>query len=106
MSEIIVSPEWIVGIAGVLLSLAFSYIPYLRVKYASLSGEVKRLIMLGLLVLVSVVVFMLQCYGILASNLACDKQGAITLVRYLIIAIVSNQSAYMITPQTSDVKPK
>ncbi len=48
-----VSSEMIVAIAGVVLSLLFSYIPGLRVWFAGLVAEKKQLIMLGLLVVVS-----------------------------------------------------
>ena len=42
-----VSSELIVSIAGVVLSLLFSYIPGLRTWFAALVTETKQLIMLG-----------------------------------------------------------
>ena len=98
-----ISSEIIVGAAGVILSLLFSYIPGLRTWYAALITETKQLIMLGLLILVTGAIFALGCYDILSTGIACDKYGIIALVQMLIVAIVSNQAAYMITPQTNDV---
>jgi hypothetical protein len=98
-----VSSEMLVGIAGVVLSLLFSYIPGLRTWYAALITETKQLIMLGLLVLVTTAIFVLGCYGILSTGIACDKSGAIALVQMLIVGIVSNQAAYLISPQANDV---
>jgi hypothetical protein len=98
-----ISSELIVSIAGVVLSLLFSYIPGLRTWYAALVSETKQLIMLGLLVLVTGAIYALGCYGILETNITCDKSGLVSLVFMLITGVVSNQATYMITPQTKDV---
>ena len=98
-----ISSEMLVGIAGVVLSLLFSYIPGLRTWYAALITETKQLVMLGLLVLVSGAIFALGCYDILSTGIACDKYGIIALVQMLIVGLVSNQAAYLISPQTNDV---
>ena len=98
-----ISSELIVSIAGIVLSLLFSYIPGLRTWYAALVVETKQLIMLGLLVVVSGSIFALGCYGILSTGIACDKYGIIALVQMLIVGVVSNQAAYLISPQPNDV---
>ena len=99
----IVSSELIVSIAGVVLSLLFSYIPGLRTWFAALVAETKQLIMLGLLVLVTGAIYALGCYGIVDTGIVCGKEGIIALVQMLIVGLVSNQAAYLITPQTNDV---
>lgn len=95
--------EILVSIAGVVLSLLFSYIPGLRVWFAALISEKKQLIMLAVLIIVTGGVFGLGCAGILDIGLACDKGGVIALVRLLIVALIANQSTYLISPQTDDV---
>jgi hypothetical protein len=60
--------------------------------------------MFGMLFIVAIVIFVLQCYGILDASLTCDKQGAISLVWILLSAVVANQSVFKITPQTDAVK--
>lgn len=97
-----VTSEMIVAIAGVVLSLLFSYIPGLRVWFAGLVSEKKQLIMLGLLVLVSGGFFALGCFDILATGITCDKPGVISLVFMLISGIVANQATYLITPIAKD----
>ena len=97
------SSEMLVSIAGVVLSLLFSYIPGLRTWYAGLVAEVKQLIMLGLIILVSGAVFALGCYDILSTGIACDRYGVISLVWMVVLGLTSNQAAYMITPATNDV---
>jgi len=54
LSDSTLSAETLVMVAGALLSLAFSYIPGLQPKYDALPATTKRLVMLGLLVLVGV----------------------------------------------------
>lgn len=95
--------ELLVSLAGVVLSLLFSYIPGLRVWFAALVSEKKQLIMLGLIVVVSGGVFGLGCAGILDIGLACDKGGVIALIKLLVAGIIANQATYLISPQTDDV---
>lgn len=98
-----INSEVIVGIAGVVLSLLFSYIPGLRVWFAGLVTETKQLIMLGLLIVVSGAIFALGCYGVIDTGIACDKNGAISLVFMLISGVIANQATYLISPQANDV---
>ena len=97
-----VTSEMIVAIAGVVLSLLFSYIPGLRVWYAGLVSEKKQLIMLGLLALVSGGIFALGRFDILEVSVTCDKPGAISLIFMLVSGIVANQATYLITPAAKD----
>ena len=100
-----ITSELIVGAAGVVLSLVFSYIPGLRTWYAGLKDEIKRLIMLGLLLLTAGAIFGLICYGLIVSgNIACDKNGIIGLVKLFVLALIANQSTYLITPTATDVR--
>jgi len=98
-----VTPEMLVGVSGVVLSLLFSYIPGLRVWFAGLVTETKQLIMLGLILVISSAVFVLGCNGILVTNLVCDKSGIVSFVYIVVTAIITNQATYAISPQTNDV---
>ena len=94
--------EQLIAIAGAILSLAFSYIPGLKNRYEPLSDEMKRLVMLGLLVLVVAGVFGLACsrFGAYVGiAVACDEPGLVALVWALVLAIMANQSTYLITPK-------
>jgi len=91
------------AVAGVVLSLAFSYIPTLNTKFAALSTEYKRLIMLGLLVLVAAGAYGVSCAG-WWTVVTCDQAGIKTLVTALLAAAVANQTTYSLTPQASAVR--
>lgn len=96
------TPELLVSIAGIILSLAFSYVPGLDVKFAALEGVYKRLVMLGLMVLAAAGAFGLSCAG-LVDAATCDQAGAWGLVQLFIFAAIANQSAYMLSPETERV---
>lgn len=87
--------EKLAELAGVVLSLAFSYVPGLKEKYEALSGIYKRLVMVGCLVVVAGAVFGLSCAGIL-SDVVCSEAGAIGLVRVFIAALIANQATYLL----------
>jgi hypothetical protein len=94
--------EQLIAIAGAILSLAFSYIPGLKTRYEPLSDELKRLVILELLALVVAGVFGLACsrFGAyLGLTMACDEPGLVALVWSLVVAVMANQSIYLITPK-------
>ena len=88
-------------IAGTFLSLIFSYVPGAKGWFMQFEPEVKRLIMLGLIILSAGVVFGLSCLGWgaeLGITFPCDQTGLLGLVQQIVIAIIANQSIYAISP--------
>jgi hypothetical protein len=99
--------ELLSALAGIVLSLLFSYVPGLSTWFAGQSEEKKKLLMLGLLVLTAAGVFGLGCTPYAADlgiPLTCDEAGVVALVKLVIAAAVANQTAYKLTPQTEKVK--
>jgi len=99
--------ELLSAVAGIVLSLAFSYIPGLNAKFAALDVQYKKLSMLGLLVLVAAGAFGLACtkYGAMVGlPLTCDEAGGIVLLKILIAAAVANQATFSLTPQAMAVR--
>ncbi len=99
--------EILAGIAGVLLSLAFSYIPGLSKWYGELTEEYKRLVMLGLLAVVAVAAFGLACAGLGADfgvTVTCDQAGAIGLIKAFAVAAIANQAAFKLSPYSQSRK--
>jgi len=95
------SVEFLSGIAGVALSLGFSYIPNAESKWAKLDGNSKRLIMLVLLLLVAIVLFVLSCAGLSEQfklAVTCTQAGAIDLLKVFGMAAIANQTAYALSP--------
>lgn len=97
MNEITV--ELLSTIAGIVLSLAASYLPGFDAWYAGLDGNRKRLVMLGLLAAASATVFGLSCAGWFSPLVTCDKPGVERLLSVFISAVIANQAAYAISPK-------
>jgi hypothetical protein len=104
MPAFTLTPAILAAIAGMVLSLFFSYIPGLNTWFAKQVEEIKKSIMLVLLLIVAVVVFVLQCFSILDAGLTCDRLGAIQLAWIFLSAVMANQSTFKITPQLKAVK--
>jgi hypothetical protein len=94
--------ELLASISGIVLSLLFSYVPGLSGKFAKLETGVKRLIMAGLILVVSGAAFGLSCGNIFPS-VECSKEGALGLVKIVILTLVANQSIFAISPETNEV---
>jgi len=88
------------ALAGVILSLAFAYVPGLSNWYNALDGMYKRLVMAGLLVAIAAGAFGLSCANVIAS-VTCDRQGALGVINALIAALVANQSTYILLVRKS-----
>ena len=85
----------LVMIAGVVLSLAFGYVPGLRELYAALDGVRKAQVMAGVLLVAAGGVFAAACYS--PWQLAtCDEAGFWQLVELFIAALIANQATYQI----------
>jgi hypothetical protein len=102
--EVNVTAEQLAMVAGVILSLAFSYIPGVSDWYAQRDGTEKRLIMAGLLLAVAAGAFGLSCAQVL-STVTCTRDGALGLVYAFIAALVANQTAYSISPRLRQAQP-
>lgn len=98
-----VTPELLASLAGIVLSLLFSYVPALNVWFANKSPEIKRAVMLGLVVVVGAAVGGLSCAGVI-SAIPCTQDGWVTLVKTVIAVAIANQSTYAISPQLKVVK--
>ena len=97
---ITLTPELLALVAGSVLSLLFSYIPGLRTAFAALCGETKRLIMAGLLLIVTIVIFLLVHFGVISTGEPLNIWGYIYL---LVQALIANQGTYTLSPPPNDV---
>lgn len=109
--EITMSPELIVIIAGAVISLLFTYVPFkikgkaFNVWFAEFSNEQKQFIMLVIMVLVTGVVFLLGCTDLLPlSGFTCDRYTGAYYVYCLLMAIVSNQGTDRVFPKPVSVR--
>lgn len=104
MPQIQLSAEVITGLAGVVVSLLFSYFPVLRDKFAGLTAEWKSGIMLGVLALVTGTVTALNFFGVMDAGIDFTPGWPWRIVWVFVVAVIGNQAAYKISPQTPGVK--
>jgi len=90
--------ELLAGISGTVVSVLFSYLPGLSGAYDGLGATYKRLVMAGVLLVVTAAVYGLSCAGIY-QFFACDQAGIIKAVEIFVAALVANQATYLITPE-------
>jgi hypothetical protein len=88
------------AIAGIVLSLLFSYTPGLKTWYSAKDSQTQSLIMLVLLLLTAAGIYGLSCSG-MWSFVTCDKAGIKALIEAFIAALVSNQATYVLTPSAT-----
>jgi hypothetical protein len=88
------------GVAGIILSLLFSYIPKLQLWYDPLDPKTKSLIMLGALLLTTAGAYGLSCSGWWIF-VTCNQAGVKSLVEAFVVALIANQATYVIAPQVA-----
>lgn len=86
------------AVAGIVLSLLFSYVPGLHDWYGKQTAQAKSGIMAVCILLVAILTFALSCTGLQLST-TCDQRGAWGLVQIVIAALVANQGTYVLSPQ-------
>lgn len=89
----------VAGVAGILLSLIFGYVPGLRPWFEALDAVRKAQVMAGLLLLAAAGLFGAACYTPWAV-VECSEAGFWQLVELFVAALVANQATY-----TLAVKP-
>jgi hypothetical protein len=94
------TPQFLIGIVGIALSLAFSYFPALNTAYAGLKTEIKSLIMIGLLALTSGAIYALTLAGVVQTQ---EPLTVVLLVKIFIAALIANQVTYSIAPPAPKV---
>lgn len=101
----VLGEEVLIALAGVVLSIIFTYMPGLRVTFGGLESETKQLIQLILIACIAAIMFGFTCSAFfMVPGVECTKQGLITLIIYIFLAAGGNQLAYKLSPQPGDVK--
>jgi hypothetical protein len=89
------------ALLGAALSLLLSF-STIKNWFENLSGDAKRLSIIGLLALISLASYLLACSPLapdLGLAVTCDQAGAVALLRAFLAALVASQAAYALTPR-------
>ncbi len=95
----VVTSDMIAGAAGILLSLAFSYIPKFKDWFSALTDTQQRGLFGFALILVAIGSFSLACVHLtgLPFLLECSSTGAVGLGMALVSAFVTSQTTHHFT---------
>jgi uncharacterized membrane protein YeaQ/YmgE (transglycosylase-associated protein family) len=91
------SPEYLSTILGSVTSLMFSYVPGLAGWYGKLEATYKKLAMAGVLAVIAIGVYGCACGGWFGVPVTCDQAGAEVLLRSFLLALMANQSTYLLS---------
>jgi hypothetical protein len=92
------SATQLASLAGIVLSLVFSYFPGLKTWYDGLDSAAKSLVMAIAVVVVGVAAFGLSCWPAFPWPVfTCDMPGFWGMAAAVVAALVTNQSTYVIT---------
>ena len=101
-----VNGAFLTATAAAILAMLFDYAGGLAEWYDKLSDIQQRQLMGGLLLLVSVGVFLGQCFSIFVTNLSCNQTGAMDLLYQFLLAIGVNQGTHLMFKPTLGYKIK
>lgn len=98
-----------VAFAGLLVSLFFSYVPGLRVKFAALEEGTQQLTMLLIVLALGLISVLVSCIPIGGTPLwpliaDCSRPALIQFGWAVFFAGTANQVTYKYSPKTADTK--
>jgi hypothetical protein len=85
------------SLSGMVMSLAFSYVPGLSGWYAAQTAQKKSVVMLVILALCVAGIVAVSCNGWYDVGVVCDKVGLVELAKVFMAVLVANQATYVAT---------
>jgi hypothetical protein len=96
--------EIMLGLAALILSLTFTFLPWLRIKFGGITAGQKAWVNLGSVVVLAAVMFGLACLKWIAiDGLYCTKTGLETLAIDIFVGVMANQATFLASSKPSDV---
>ena len=97
--------EIFVVLVSVVLSVAWSFLPKLRVKFAELAANIKVVVNVILMIILAVLMFLFTCTNWSPiPGVVCSIEGAKALATLIFLAVISNYTTYGLTDPPEDVK--
>lgn len=94
-----------VVLVSVIMSVAWSFLPKLRVKFGELEASIKAIVNLILMIILAGLMFLFTCTNWNPiPGVECTVQGAKDLAVLVFIAIAGNYITYGMTAPPDDVK--
>jgi len=100
------SADWLVATVAAILALLFDYLPGLSGWFDKQDEGKKKLLMVGMLLVVAFGVFGLSCFNLIDIAIACTWGGAGKIAGYWLVAVIANQSTHALTKPTERLKAR
>lgn len=99
-----ITVEILEGLAAMALSATFTFLPFLRTKFAILTSGQKAWVNLISVIIMAVVMYALVCKGWLTvPSLVCTAEAMKAMAIQIGIGLVFNQITYVASTKPSDV---
>lgn len=82
-----ITPDIVLMVVLAAMSLVFDYLPGVAQRFDALAVEHKRIITVGLAVVLGAASFAAQCYGLFQTNLVCDVKSGWDLFYGIVLAV-------------------
>jgi hypothetical protein len=99
-----VTVEVLLGLAAIVLSLTFKFLPGLRTKFAVIGSGNKAVVNLVAVTIMAVIVYVLTCYRLIAlTGVECTKLSMVSMAKDIFWVLVANQMTHIATVKPADV---
>jgi hypothetical protein len=89
------TPEFLAGLAGVVLSLVFAYFPWVKTWFDNLKSEYKPLLNAGILLAIALAMVGLGCEPLgWVDYFECSTAGLLEAAKLWVLALVGNIATY------------
>lgn len=99
-----VSAVAILAVLASAMALVFDYLPGLASLFDTLAPDKKKLIMLGMSVLLGGGAFLGSCVGWFSTNLMCNVASAWTLALDILVTVSASYAFHMATKPSDSLK--
>lgn len=106
MYEFAVTPEFLLVIVAGLLAFVFDYFPVVAKWFDGLAESNKKLLNVGLIVLMAVGLFIGTCYGWFVTNLVCTTKGFFDTLYIVFLALGVNYGVHKATKPSDALRAR
>ncbi len=99
-----ITVEVLLGLAAMVLSLTFKFLPGIRTKFAVIGSGNKALVNLVAVTIMAVLVYILTCSRLIQlPGIECTKLSMVNMAQNIFWVIVANQMTHLVTSKPADV---
>ena len=89
------TPDLLIFLLGIALSLFFEYVPKVEEWYGALADKMKRLLQAGVLLVIALAIFGLGCADIV-GGLECSTNSLYEFIFVYFLALMANQTTHRV----------